>query len=731
MKRFAIIFLTVFQFCVGLSVAQDVIVKRDDNPYTKTTSYGLFNQRTQRWVSNKRYPRGSTNYLNYNGVYYYYFKGDNGLWGVVSSNDYNNWHIKNIYTDMNSLSNFSQTGCFMVQIGQDHGIIDCKGRQLLPTKYSHLDIDTYPTITIFATDWNGKRQWFDLKALLAEADERERQEQEKAKKAAAEEKARLEAEAKRAKEIRDAELKRQKLASFTKYASEYVQPRMAEWQQKGEFEKVADYQRRVSGERRQQKIDEMTREAERLFIKENSEMIHLQEILTLGTYDSENEVFPLQNNKFGMLLLPVPISDGPAFKQNFGSARIANEKYFVDNDKIALASFDVIVNGKTYHYSNNNALNYSQYQLNPDALDLPAINIVTGNSNTSMKKPKVVVISPQTGSQYQQSAVAFRINIIPGDGQHPTLYVEINGADKIEIEPVDQQSKGARAAEGRLYELNLPTEPGKIVNLAFSAVDEQNVSSETQKVKLKYAGQVMKPKLFLFAVGVGNYTSGDITKLRYAAKDARDFVSTIENANLEDYTELVKHVYIDQNATRKNITKGLRSLMDEVRQGDVVMFFFSGHGVQDGSETYFMTIDASSESPDEEALGFSSLRNNMRKLTDRQVKVVSFMDACHAGAMIGAKGAAPKLTELNIEDAIEFYSCASGEESAEDEKLGNGVFTSALIKGINGEAANTEGYITVNTLRLYIGDYVRNHTSHQTPVVNGADAGDITLFRKK
>lgn len=719
MKRFTIIILTFLQFCVNCSVAQEVDVKYIFGTYDTPGYYVLFNYRTQQKVGNMRFQGWQSPTVNYNGIYYYRLQGDNGLNGVVSSQNYNQWLISNAYSEI-GLFNFTEFGCFTVKKGQDWGLVDSKGRFLLPIKYQSIEW----VGSIQVRDWNDKIVYYSYKQLVDWVDQAERDRK-------AEEKARLEAEAKRAKEIRDAELKQQRLASFTKYASEYVQPRIAEWQQKGEFEKVADYQRRVSGERRQEKIDEMTREAERLFIKENSEMIHLQNILTLGTYDSENEVFPLQNDKFGMLLLPVPISDGPVFKQNFGSARITNEKYFVNEDKIALASFDISVNDKTYHYSNNNALNYSQYQLNPDALDLPAINIVTGNSNASMKKPKVVVISPQSGSHYQQGTVAFRINVIPGDGQYPTLYVEINGADKVELRPVEQQGKGARTMESRLYELNLPTEPGKIVNLAFSAVDEQNISSETQKVRMIYAGQVIKPKLILFAVGVGDYTSEDITKLRYAAKDARDFVSTIDNANLEDYTELVKHVYIDQNATRDSIIIGLNSLVDETRQGDVVMFYFSGHGVQDGSETYFMTIDASSKNPNVKALSFSSLKSSMQKLTEKKVKVVTFMDACHAGAMSGTKGAAPKLTELNIENAIEFYSCTKSEESAEDDKLSNGVFTSALITGINGGAANSEGYITVNTLRTYICDYVRDYNIHQTPVFHGVDAGDITLFRKK
>lgn len=543
-------------------------------------------------------------------------------------------------------------------------------------------------------------------------------------------------EARKSMAVTEAEwLKKRQLASFKEYATAYIQPRITAWQMKSEFEKVEDYQRRVGGNNRQRKIDELSLEAEKLFIQENTEKYKLRDKLTLGDYDSENEVFAIRSPRYGLLLIPVPLANAPSFKDGFEKAKITNERFFVEKDKIAVAEFDIKVGRKTYHYTNNNSLNYVQYKFDPENLDLQDINIVMGNRNTTGRQPQVKIFSPANGTQYSQNTVSFNIDITPGDGKQVVLYVSINGADFVEIQPVEQATKGARAAKGKTYELDLPAIPGQEVNVAFQARDEQNVNSETQKVKLTYVGQVRKPKLILFAVGVGDYRSGDLTKLRYAAKDARDFSTAIRQSNLSDYTELKEHIYIDREATREatrsNINKGLRSVLSEAQGGDVVMFYFSGHGVQDGSETYFMTIDASSEAPSDEGINFADLKNNMRKLTERQVKVVAFMDACHAGAMVGAKGAAPKLTELNVQDVIEFYSSTTGEESAEDEKLQNGVFTAGLINGLNGAAANKEGYITVNTLRTYLSDYVREKNPRQTPVFKGVDAGDITLFHKK
>lgn len=665
-----------------------------------------------------------------NNEYFFFGKGDNNdpeQWSkicIFSSMDLSSpvfEFSKQQYEDYQIpfIPVFDSIGCIAVQKNGKWGLIDLFGNVVEDFKHTKIEYSTngYNFVRLFNGTVNGYIRYTDIPCKKISE-----------KTIRSSKTFFINKENKKKDELKK---KEQKLSSFINYATAYVQPKMTEWQKKGEFEKVADYTKRVSGENRQRKIDALTKEAEDLFIKENRENINLRSSIYLESYDSENEVFSLNSSKFGRLLLPVPISNGPAFKQGFNNATIKNEKYFIENDKIALASFDIMVGGQTYHYSNNNALNYSQYQLNPDALDLPAINIVTGSSTASMRKPKVQILSPQNGSQYQQGTVSFRINVVPGDGQQPVLYVEINGAEAVALQPVAQGAKGARAVGGKLYEVSLPTEPGKTVNLAFTARDEQNVTSETQKVKLTYVGQVRKPQLILFAVGVGDYTSGDLTKLRYAAKDARDFSATIRQSNLSDYTGLKEHLYTDRQATRSNINKGLREVLAEAQSGDVVMFYFSGHGVQDGSETYFMTVDASSEAPSDEGVNFADLKNNMRKLTERQVKVVAFMDACHAGAMVGAKGAAPKLTELDVQNVIEFYSSTTGEESAEDEKLQNGVFTAGLISGLKGAAANADGYITVNTLRTYLSDYVRNKNSRQTPVFKGVDAGDITLFHKK
>lgn len=704
----------------------DVLEKQESvlrHDASKGNQWGLWSHKTQSWVNNKRFSSRICDISAYNEPYSFDNKRfyivttttNNGSWSQTSTVDATNMSYLGTIPDGQRIINGKKIQTIGIIAVKDKtfdswSLYDIYGDTIYKSWQKINFLDNREEVELH--DYNYvTRQPINIKVTYTALAN-------KARKSMAEKEAKW--------------LKLRQLDSFKEYATAYIQPRITSWQIKSEFEKVEDYQRRVGGNNRQRKIDELSLEAEKLFIQENTEKYKLRDKLTLGDYDSENEVFAILSPRYGLLLIPVPLSNAPSFKDGFAKVKIKNERFFVEKDRIAVAEFDIKVGRNTYHYTNNNSLNYVQYKFDPANLDLQDINIVTGKpGNNSERKPVVKVISPASGTQYQQSDVTFNIEITPGDGKQVNLYVSINGADYIEITPVEQSSKGARVAKGKNYVLKLPSIPGSEVNLAFQARDEYNIASENQRVKMLYVGQVRKPQLILFAVGVGDYTSGDLTKLRYAAKDARDFSATIEQSNLSDYTTLKKHLYTDRQATRSNINKGLREVLGEAQGGDVVMFYFSGHGVQDGSETYFMTIDASSEAPSDEGINFADLKNNMRKLTERQVKVVAFMDACHAGAMVGAKGTAPKLTELNVQDVIEFYSSTTGEESAEDEDLQNGIFTAGLISGLHGAAANKEGYITVNTLRTYLSDYVREKNPRQTPVFKGVDAGDITLFHKK
>lgn len=687
------------------------------NDIAQDKKWGLWDNKTHSWVNNRRYKKRFSGKDNYNEPNTF----DGKEYYVVTDDD--DWKLTVSATDFSIIGRLTNRKLFV-----ENYVFSKTGAIVVERLYGTNKNVKNSLVDVYGNALEGCTWWLNIKfpanrdvvELIGQGQREEKTFAEVAK-----------LTRRSMKETEEKQNKQQQLASFTKYATSYVQPRITLWQKKGEFEKVDDYQRRVGGNNRQRKIDELSLEAEKLFLQENSEKYKLTDNLKLSDYDSENEVFAILSPKYGRLLIPVPMSNAPAFKEGFASAKIKNERFFVENDRIAVAQFDIKVGRNTYHYTNNNSLNYVQYKLDPNSFDLQDINIVSNNKTTSSKQPQVKIISPQSGSQYDNGAVSFCIEVVPGEGQTVNLYVSINGAEYQLIQPSKQQSKGARMAKGKMYDLNLPTEPGKAVNLVFKAKDQYNNESNEKRLKLTYVGLKNKPRLFIFAVGISDYPDDGPQKLEFATKDAIDFTNAVKKAySPEDYAELKLQMFTDKKATTKNITAELSKLNKEVLQNDIVMFYFSGHGIQEYSNTYFMTYDTPEETPSQ-GLNFATLEGNIKDLTERKAKVLVFMDACHSGALMGTKGAAQKITEMDLDDAVQFYSSTSSQKSAEDPNLKNGVFTAALIKGIQGEAANKEGEITYLTLSQYIRNFVAEHNKGQSPVVRGPEDKDILLFHTK
>ncbi len=142
-------------------------------------------------------------------------------------------------------------------------------------------------------------------------------------------------------------------SAFNVYAKDYVEKRVNEWQKKGEFEKTADWQKRVNMQTRQRKIEELTLEARNKYIGQ-----HNLDISLYNEYDADNESFLLTDATFGKLIVPVPINEAPMFKKGFANAKFT-PSYFIE-EGLCLASLDIEIDGKTYSYSNKESFTYNE-----------------------------------------------------------------------------------------------------------------------------------------------------------------------------------------------------------------------------------------------------------------------------------------------------------------------------------------------------------------------------------
>lgn len=181
---------------------------------------------------------------------------------------------------------------------------------------------------------------------------------------------------------------------FSSYAKDYVTKGINLWRQKEEFERTSDWQKRVTKESQEKKIQSLLSEAEEKYIDFHVSKVSLN--LKLGKYDADNEVFSVNDPEYGTVYLAVPYDEAKDFKTNWDEKK-TNYKLRILDDKIKLTYLVVkLPNGKTYSYRNTDAVNYNlaevEYDFEPVEFDLPKTSIPHQNQqNNTIRAGKSAV----------------------------------------------------------------------------------------------------------------------------------------------------------------------------------------------------------------------------------------------------------------------------------------------------------------------------------------------------
>jgi WD40 repeat protein len=252
-------------------------------------------------------------------------------------------------------------------------------------------------------------------------------------------------------------------------------------------------------------------------------------------------------------------------------------------------------------------------------------------------------------------------------------------------------------------------------------------SSEPDEINLVWKGEILKsldfeqPNLYALIIGISQYKTEGY-KLKYPAKDARDFAASLQAQQGMMYDSVNTRLLTDDDATRDAILDGLDWLQKSCTAEDVAVIFLSGHGVNDNVGLfYYLPVGANITRLKATCIPFSDFENTIGSIPG---KVIVFADACHSGGIYtDASVKAPDLTRMinEITDAevgaIIFTSCTPRQLSFENDVWKNGAFTKALVEGLGGEADfRHKKRITVKALDLYVSDRVRELTEEkQTP----------------
>lgn len=225
---------------------------------------------------------------------------------------------------------------------------------------------------------------------------------------------------------------------------------------------------------------------------------------------------------------------------------------------------------------------------------------------------------------------------------------------------------------------------------------------------------------FALVIASADYEDQTLRRLVAPPRDAEALARVLEDPSIGHF-----EVTTLTNAHSFTVLEKLESFFDRRRRDDLLLVYFSGHGIKNESgQLYFATTNTRTERLRSTAVPAAFLHDVMEQCRSR--RQVLMLDCCHSGAfvrgMTAKAGQRVGLAErfegrgrivLTASDAVQY--AFEGEEVTGDG--GRSVFTRSLVEGLRTGAADLDGdgYVSLDELYDYLDVQVSQAQSQQQP----------------
>lgn len=192
---------------------------------------------------------------------------------------------------------------------------------------------------------------------------------------------------------------------------------------------------------------------------------------------------------------------------------------------------------------------------------------------------------------------------------------------------------------------------------------------------------------------------------------------------------------ISDPPTLAHLQVALTRLVEVAGSGDLLLFYFSGHGMATPDGTYLMPLDGQRSSPQQTGLSVAWIWQLLAQC--RAAVRILILDACHAAP---PGDALPLPLEEGISSAymppvsgqVLLASSRHQETSAVWQEKGLSAFTWFLTQGLAGAAADERGVVGLSSLYRFVNQGVRRWAFEtgraiQTPVFLARIEGEVVL----
>lgn len=256
-------------------------------------------------------------------------------------------------------------------------------------------------------------------------------------------------------------------------------------------------------------------------------------------------------------------------------------------------------------------------------------------------------------------------------------------------------------------------------------------------------------------IGVNEYQDKEkILPLKGAENDAREVC-----ASLRDYGGFtILHCLTGPDASFANIRQAMSDLFWKTGETELDLFYFSGHGFQDGyGEGYIAPCDIKYSEPFVRGIRTRELKNLF--LASKCKKSLLILDCCHSGVatedhkgvlapdqsfvakLEPSKEEAQALAQAQAQDEDQgtgkfILASSRGDQNSrekrffheirsenEDEHF-HGIFSFHLLEGLNGQAAGQDNRVTLGALHAYLKEQMKD-VKEQERTFWGSGAGPV------
>ncbi|HEX3486749.1 MAG TPA: caspase family protein, partial [Micropepsaceae bacterium] len=230
---------------------------------------------------------------------------------------------------------------------------------------------------------------------------------------------------------------------------------------------------------------------------------------------------------------------------------------------------------------------------------------------------------------------------------------------------------------------------------------------------------------YALLVGISQFTDPKLAKLNAPRSDVEALAQVLKDPERGGFTDV--STCIDQDL--QTIRDQLAALLDDRKPDDMVLLYYSGHGIMTkGQRLFLATGQTLFDRPQARSLSALEMRDMLEQ--SRAGKQVVILDCCHSGAFIdGAKGVAQTVTDdtfgtdnvegqyvLTATDSLQFAYDSAGtlREGAAPAALSR--FTGWLVDAIGkGDAAPNSDRITLDAVFDYLSRRARAESAGMTP----------------